>query len=254
LKDTLTNLRYSLASPFSQVYSAKKRWFQERNEWESLGIAQTDMRRKTYVVSRTGAVCVTVSKCANTTLKFMLHPAHINDPRSVHTEDHFLTRLVDTGRTLNDLLDGSERIFAFARHPVTRFSSAYFTKIFNVRNINYIVSDISAHLGIPKSATYTPEIVLEYINTSSPLDMDEHIRPQWACTGIEKLTINFVGRVETMQYDVIILLEMGYLDVDHVQRFKHLNRSGKHPFPNKERIDRIIRDVYAKDLELFGYD
>ena len=150
LNDTLTNLRYSLASPFSQVYSAKKRWFLERDEWESLGIAQTDMRRKTYVVSRTGAVCVTVSKCANTTLKFMLHRADMNDPRSVHTKDHFLTRLIDTGRTLNDLLDGSERIFTFARHPVSRFWSAYFTKIFNVQNMDDIASDISKHLRINK--------------------------------------------------------------------------------------------------------
>ena len=254
LKDTLTGLRYSLASPFSQVYCAKKRWHQERNEWESLGIAQTDMRRKTYVVSRTGAVCVTVSKCANTTLKFMLHAADFDDPRSVHTEDYFLTRLVDTGRTLNDLLDGTERIFAFARHPVARFWSAYYTRIFNVRNMNDIVSDISAHFGIQKSATYPPEIVIEYIKASSPIDMDEHIRPQWACTGIEKLPINYVGRVETMQDDVMKLLEMGYIDCGHVQRFKHLNESAKPNIPDKDRLDRVIRDAYAKDMELFGYD
>lgn len=252
LKDALTSLRYSLASPFSQAYSAKKRWFEERNEWESLGIAQTDMRPKVYVVPRTGAVCITVSKCANTTLKFMLHSEGMNDTRAVHPHDHLLTRLVETGRTLNDLLGGSERIFTFSRHPVSRFWSAYFTKVFDARR-DKIASDISEHFGIPKRP-YSPEIVLEYIKASSPIGMDQHICPQWACTGIEKLPINFVGRVETMQDDVKKLLAMSYLDVGHAQRFKHLNQSAKREIPDKQRIDRIIREVYAKDMELFGYD
>ena len=60
--------------------------------------------------------------------------------------------------------------------------------------------------------------------TSSSIDMNEHIRPQWACTGFEKLPINFVGRVETMQNDVIKLFEMGYLDEAYskVQAFERI--------------------------------
>jgi hypothetical protein len=253
LKEAIDNLRFSIASPFSRSYAAKKRWLQERDEWESLGIAQTEMRKKVYVVSRTGAVCITVSKCANTTVKFMLHPERMNNPSRVHGDDRLLTRLTDTGRTLNDLLDGSARIFTFARHPVSRFWSAYFSKI-DGRRHKKVVKEISAHLRIPESAATSPEAVLDYIRTASPVVMDEHICPQWACTGIEKLPINFVGRVETMADDVQKLLEIGYLDAGHVRRFQHLNPSSGHAVPDKDRIDRIVREVYAKDMELFGYD
>jgi hypothetical protein len=232
LKEAIDNLRHSIASPFSRSYAAKKRWLQERDEWESLGIAQTEMRKKVYVVSRTGTVCITVSKCANTTIKFMLHPESMTNPKHVHVDDRLLTRITDTGRTLNDLLDGSAKVFTFVRHPVSRFWSAYLTKIAG-RHHKKVVSDISAFLRIPTSAAASPEAVLDYIRGASPVVMDEHICPQWACTGIERLPINFVGRVETMAEDVNKLLEMGYLDAGHVRRFQHLNSSSKRDIPDK---------------------
>jgi hypothetical protein len=253
LKEAVDNLRFALASPFSRSYAAKRRWLRERDEWESLGIAQTGMRKKVYVVSRTGAVCITVSKCANTTMKFMLHPEGKSVPSRVHEDDYLLTRLTDTGRTLNDLLDGSARIFTFARHPVSRFWSAYFTKI-SGRSERKIASDVASHLRTSKEAAMSPELVLDYVRAVSPVVVDEHICPQWACTGVEKLPINFIGKVETMREDVNKLVEMGYLDEGHARRFQHLNPSVKIEIPEKERIDRIVRDVYAKDMELFGYD
>jgi hypothetical protein len=254
IKNTLTGLRYSLAAPFSKVYSIKRRWLRERDEWEALGIAQTDMRRKIYSVPHTGAVCITVSKCANTTLKFMLHGPDMDDPRGVHAKDHLLTRLIDSGLTLNDLSDGSKKIFTFARHPVSRFWSGYLTRVFDRRKPNAITLVISSRFKLPISNTYPPETVLEYIRSTSPIDIDEHLRPQWACTGIERLPINFIGRVETMNHDVMKLLEMGYLDQGQAQRYQHLNKSSTRDIPDKARIDKIIRDVYAKDMELFGYE
>ena len=68
------------------------------------------------------------------------------------------------------------------------------------------------------------------------------------------MPIDFIGRVETMNDDVLKLLELGYLDQVQAQRFQHLNPSGEREIPDKMRIDRIIRDVYAKDMELFGYE
>ena len=109
-------------------------------------------------------------------------------------------------------------------------------------------------MGIPFSKRYPPELVLDYLRETSPVEQDEHLRPQWACTGIERLPINFVGRVETMKEDVERLLDMGYLEADQVARFRHMNKSSKSEIADKARIDRLIRDVYAKDLELFGYD
>ena len=49
-------VRYTLASPFSRTYSAKRRWLKERDEWERLGIAATDMERKVYVAPRISAL------------------------------------------------------------------------------------------------------------------------------------------------------------------------------------------------------
>ena len=167
---------------------------------------------------------------------------------------YMLTRLIDAGLTLNDLLDGSHRLFTFVRHPVARFWSCYLTRFLNRRENSKIVRAIADYAGMPERSDFPPELVLDYVKDTSPVTMDEHIRPLWSCTGIERLPIDFIGRVETMEEDVRTLLDMGFLDAGHVGRFKHLNRSAGAEFPDKARIDRIIRDVYARDMELFGYD
>ncbi len=247
-------VRYAVASPFSKAYSAKRRWLREGPAWEAVGIAQADMARKTYVVPRTDAVCITVSKSANTTLKYMLFPPESGEPRRVHNDDHLLRRLTDAGFTLNDLLDGSHRIFTFVRHPVSRFWSAYATKVLHPRPRNAIVAAMAAHFGVPPRPDFPPEMVLDYVRNTPPPEIDEHIRPQWACTAVEKLPMNFIGRVETMRDDILRLRDMGYLDDGHVRRFKHLNPSAARDLPDKARLDADIRAVYAKDMELFGYD
>lgn len=254
MNNFLNRLRYSAAAPFSPVYAAKKRWLRESEGWEAMGIAQSEMRRKVYVAPRTGTVCITVSKCANTTLKYMLYPEGTEPPKDVHSDDHMLTRLIDVGLTLNDLLDRSHRIFTFVRHPAARFWSCYLTRILNRREDATLISEIARHMGVPARSDFPPELVLEYVDSASPVLMDEHIRPLWSCTGIERLPIDFIGRVETMKDDVGTLLEMGFLDEGHVRRFKHLNQSARAEFPEKARIDRIIRDVYAKDMALFDYE
>lgn len=255
--DVAVGLRYALTAPFSPVYAAKKRWRLQRDEWESLGIAQTDMRRKTYVVPQTDAVCITVSKSANTTLKYMLGPAEMTETRGVHSKDHLLTRLIDRGLTLNDLLDGSHNVFTFVRHPLARFWSAYYSMVESDRDSQFIPivrAEIAKGMNISTADRFTPELVLDYVATVSPIKVEEHFRPQWSCTGIEKLPIDFIGRVETMTEDVLKLQEMGYLDRHQVERYRHLNPSGKREIPDKTRIDRIVRDVYAKDFDAFGYD
>ena len=97
-------------------------------------------------------------------------------------------------------------------------------------------------------------MVLGYIRDASPVVLDEHIRPQWACTGIERIPINFVGRVETMKDDVLKLREMGYFDDENVKRYRHLNQSNSREKPRDERINDMIREVYARDMTLFGYE
>jgi len=254
MKDFLTRARYAAASPFSRSFSAKRRWLAEREDWEGLGIAQTAMRRKVYVVPRTGAVCIAVSKCANTTLKYMLYPEGKVEPRGVHADDHLLTRLIDAGLTLNDLLDGSRGVFTFVRHPVSRFWSCYTTRIHNADPRSRMVAKIARHMGIEPRSDFSPELVLDYVRSQSPVVVDEHLRPLWSCTGIEKLPTTFVGRIETMAQDLGRLLDMGYFDKGHLSRFRHLNQSAKTELPGQARIDPKIREVYAKDMELFGYD
>ena len=150
------------AAPFSSAYSAKKRWRQEREEWEALGIAQTEIARKIYVVPRTGAVCITVSKCANTSIKYMLYPPN-REIQNAHQQDYLLTRLTDTGLTLNDLVNGEHRVFTFVRHPVSRFWSAYFDKIFKAPQNGHVISNISHYYGIAPRSDYAPEMVLDYV-------------------------------------------------------------------------------------------
>ena len=239
IKELVSLVRYSAAAPFSRVYSAKRRWLRESAQWEAFGITQGEMRRKVYVVPRTASVCITVSKCANTTLKHMLNPDSKADPERVHADDYMLTRLIDAGLTLNDLRDRSHRVFTFVRHPVARFWSCYQTRILGAHGKETIANEIASQMGIPPRSDYSPELVLDYVRSASPVVMDEHIRPLWSCTGIEQLPIDFIGRVESMNEDVTQLLDMGYFDEGHVGRFKHLNKSKSPEFADKARIDRI---------------
>lgn len=253
--DIWTLTRFSVAAPFSLRYRAKQRWFLERHEWERLGIAQADLARKTYVVPETGAVCITVSKSANTTLKFMLHSSPEIEERHVHTKDHRLTRLTDRGITLGDLARGDQRIFTFVRHPIARFWSGYKDKIFGRSPTSPINAAVAAFFCQEPRSDFPPEMVLEYVRATSPVDLDEHIRPQWSCTGVEKIPLDFVGRVENMADDIRRLHEQGLLTKRHVDRYGHLHVS-KSTLPTRDtsRIDALIRDIYARDMEIFAYD
>ena len=216
------------------------------------------MRRTTYVVPRTNAIYIAVSKAANTTLKYLLHGPTItldmlNAGARLHSYDRMLTRLVDTGRTLNDLMDGQERIFAFVRHPTERFWSAYFSKVFNHPD-HAIVQAVARHFGVPPRPDFPPEMILDYVEATAPVNLDDHIRPQWSSIGFGRLPINYLGRVESMADDLQRLVSIGYLDANHLARFSHLNRSERTAVPNKREIDRRVEAVYQRDFELLGYD
>ena len=47
---------------------------------------------------------------------------------------------------------------------------------------------------------------------------------------------------------------MGYFDDENVPRYRHLTQSDSREKPRDERINDMIREVYAKDMDLFGYE
>lgn len=240
--------RFAAAAPFSLAYRGRLRWLLETRQWEARGVAAVDIRRKALVVPETGAVFIAVSKVANTSLSYILSTKPGVKANNVHKKRFAPQRLVDTGRSLSDLAKGSTPIFTFVRHPIDRFWSALANQGGRLKR--------AVHAGAkqPPSGPVDPMDVIRYLrDTPVPL-IDEHVRPQFSCTGAECLPMAFVGKLETIGADMKELVARGYLTSEQAQRLPRFNAAEHRPPSNKGEIDEALRKIYRKDMELFDYD
>ena len=78
-------------------------------------------------------------------------------------------------------------------------------------------------------------------------------RPQYKA--IENTDMDFIGRFENINYDLIKLSEILGVSIQKVPR-KNYNRTKHEHYPhyyNSESIENV-RNYYKKDFDLFGYD
>lgn len=247
-------IRFAAAAPFSSGYRGRYRWLLETKHWEDRGVAANDLKRKTFIVPCTGAIFIAVSKVANTSLSIILSTKSGVRPRNVHGKRFGPQRLVDTNRTLNDLVNDSPPIFTFARHPIDRFWSAYSDKIDTSQLRSPVRRGISARLGRAPEDSITPEDVVHYLSITPVTLIDEHFRPQWSCTGVEHLPISFVGKLETIGTDMAELVARGFLTAEQAGKLPHSNKSKIQKGSNNRIFNEELRKLYRKDMELFGYD
>lgn len=246
-------LRFAAAAPFSRRYRGRFRWHLDTKKWERMGIAASDIRRKVYIVPDTGAVFIAVSKAANTSLSFILSTKRGVRPDNVHRRPFSPERYVDTGKCLSDLAGGSTPIFTFVRHPVARFWSAYSDKVAHSRRKGRIRGAVATGAGKSPPEPLDPYDVITYLSNTPTIDIDEHFRPQWSCTGIEHLPIGYVGKVETIADDLKELVDRGFLTPEQAQRIPHLNAGIPREPAIKAEFDMVLREFYRKDMDLLGY-
>ena len=164
----------------------------------------------------------------------------------------------------------------FVRNPWTRILSAYRNKIENALTENGGIKKSKKswiYRTINRAKTYCrqhnlveddgPEELtfgefLHYLEGQAPENLNEHWRPQWLISGIDKIRYDFVGRFEYLEQDATVLTQkLGLPDlyngpiVTVPKSNSGMSRILQHYYTSS-RIEQVQR-IYAKDIDLLGY-
>ena len=206
-----------------------------------------------------GCIFVKNPKAATSTVMLWLHRIHTGDhtwvPGHIHRE-HGLPEPAEVGwEKVTWMLAGGAYRFAFVRDPIRRAESVYLSKVRKHR-AHRVRADLERTLGLPvdrrRDLSLDQFVAALEIQARDPIEMDPQWRPQYLNLMHPLVEYDYVGRVETFGPDLArIRAAAGLPDVP----FEVLNRS-KRPgglFDGRPDLLRRVSDVYAQDLELYGY-
>lgn len=152
--------------------------------------------------------------------------------------------------------------FSITRNPEARLLSAY-SNIF-VDATNRVSRKHLRHIGKRGyrqggDLTRNFDIFLDYVEEAHAQDInfcDGHWRPQYLCIGHGLIEHDFIGKMENYDPDLRRAFEMaGYPDPLAAQETKKkFNASSRKEFGLTPGQKKRIRQIYAKDFELFGYE
>ncbi len=158
--------------------------------------------------------------------------------------------------------------FSFVRNPFTRVASFWYEKFLNYDDSAAKQQMFSMHEGIHPTMNFSDFVTW----LSGPNGEDKSADPHWRSQNnfiMDKeghLLVDFIGKLETFEQDVARLWQLKQLPE---VTFLNLNNNGERiNLSNKklkskknvycdlftERTEQIIRERYAKDFELFGYE
>jgi hypothetical protein len=128
--------------------------------------------------------------------------------------------------------------FAFVRHPVDKFISAWKDKVLNK---NYFRFDTSIHEKMKNLDHF-----IDWVETLDINNCDEHLRAQNALIDLEN--VNFIGRFENFNNDFRHIAEQINMPITKIF---HNNKSGNtiENLSNNHLIK--IEEIYKDDLKLF---
>lgn len=206
-----------------------------------------------------GVIYVKNPKAACSTILVWLdriHTGELDHEFSNIHKQHRLPKVGEVGRRrVARMLSGKAYRFSFVRNPVRRFESAYWDKI--VYSVNWRPK-VQEALGLPpdKDAELTFEQFLTGVENQDPLsEMDPHWRPQHLNLMHPLVTYDHLGRLENFDADLEIIREQaGLPQIPHQVRnpSKH-KKSEESVYANRPDLVRRVEQVYAKDMELYGY-
>lgn len=141
--------------------------------------------------------------------------------------------------------------FTFVRNPYERIYSEYSYLKAGGRNNK---SDQEISFILEKFDNFS-EFLLE-LKDNDVFQNIEHFRPQsyWLLNKEDKLNLEYIGKIETIEYDLNIICKMNNLPKIELN---HLNKSNK-KILNIEKVycnetKKIINELYNDDFELFDY-
>lgn len=184
---------------------------------------------------RTGSVFIHIPKCAG----ISVYSAFYGEMFPAHVEA-WKYRAKDPDRFCRYFK------FTIVRHPLARLHSAYrFLSEGGYNPIDYGWARRHAR-RLESFASF-----VDWLNQDN-LSSTVHLRPQtdWITDNGGNLLVDFIGKYECLETDFDIIsnrLGSGIL--------RHLNKSnGAAEVIHEEWIKRRVREIYARDFELLGYD
>jgi hypothetical protein len=208
-----------------------------------------------------GVVFVKNAKAGTSTVLLWMHRIHTGDheftPEGNIHGVHALPAPADVGwNRVARMLDGEAFRFSFVRDPIRRLESAYLTKIVHARHDRlWRRTRLQQTLGLPEDPVQVPTLdqFVAALEAQDPIRMDPHWRPQHLNLMHPLITYDALGRVETFSADLARIREMaGLPDVPVEAQNVRVERDSS-LFDGRRDLLRRVREVYACDLELYGY-
>jgi hypothetical protein len=152
------------------------------------------------------------------------------------------------------MLSGEAFRFSFVRDPIRRAESAYLDKIARAPRTSRR-RDIQRTLGLPEDPEQVPTFdeFVSALELQQPLRMNPHWRPQHLNLMHGLVEYDLVGRLESFDADLARLQEMAGLPVVPTERRNVAPPADAGPTDRRPDLVRRLCDVYARDLELYGY-
>jgi hypothetical protein len=204
-----------------------------------------------------GCIYVKNLKAGCSTVTLWLHRIHTGDhefsPATQRHAEFQVPRPATVGwRRVVRMLRGEAFRFTFVRDPIRRAESAYTDKILNDDLLRSRLREAAGMPGSRDEAVSLDQFVAA-LETTDPLAMDPHWRPQYLNLMHPLVDYDLIGRLENFTADLARVRETaGLPDVPLEVR----NRSDKlvgSLLGGRPDLRRRLEAVYARDFELYGY-
>jgi hypothetical protein len=251
-KQTL-RLRAGISAPFSKRYRTRLRWLREEPLWRAQGIPQSDVIKALLYIEETGAFYLPVHKAAHTSILAAIAKSVPSNP--LDNLPHHMSRLpntLDLGCGPEDFRSGARVAFTAVRHPLDRFWSAYNFGVIEGTG-GELEAAIRRALRLAADRPISPELLLDYVESTVVEEIDRHFRPQYAICGLAMLPLK-IARCESLVEDLARLAEEGYFPKGSLGHLAALNRRQSRQVHDRHRaLDRRVEQVYGRDFAELGY-
>jgi hypothetical protein len=135
--------------------------------------------------------------------------------------------------------------FAFVRHPLTRFVSAWRNKVVDTNYFGFDDPTLARMQRIEEFARWVCDQDLADLATA-----DHHLALQTRLVDLSQ--VDFLGRLETFDADFAAVCERIGVPVTEVDRRNQSTPRAGESDPSPELRD-LLADVYRRDYQVFGY-
>jgi hypothetical protein len=232
----------------------------QRVTWEALQAYFPDGKfvGRLQPMPQYGCIYVKNAKSGSSTLTLWLHRIHTGDhdfaPGNIH-KHHQLPKPGSLGRdTVVNMLNGEAFRFSFVRDPIVRVQSAYLDKVANTDCKNAWRIRVHQALGVEADPKWVPtfEQFIAALEQQEPRRMDPHWRPQHLNLMHPLVEYDFIGRLENFEADLERVREATGMPVIPMQ-VRNVRPRSESLFDGRPDLLRRAREIYAGDLDLYGY-